>query len=97
MVEQDAFERILGSLYDAMLDGSGWTATSELIDGACDLKGNALAVGEGPLEDIRLSFVGMCYRGQRRIDWEREYVEAYYPTDERIPVCCNRRSVGYCI
>ena len=90
MVEQSAFERILESLYDAMLDGSGWPATSALIDEACGLKGNALAVGEGPLEDIRLSFVGMCYRGRRRIDWEREYVEAYFPTDERIPRLLQR-------
>ena len=77
MVEQDAFEGILESLYDAMLDGSGRAATSASIDEACRLKGNALAVGEGPSQSIRLSFVGRCYREQRRDDWEREYVGAY--------------------
>ena len=35
MSDQDAFERILGSLHEAMLDDSHWPATSALIDEAC--------------------------------------------------------------
>ena len=34
MSEQDAFERILASLYDAMLDDRHWPVTSALIDEA---------------------------------------------------------------
>ena len=44
---QDAFERILASLYGAMLDDVHWPATTALIDEACGLTSNALLVGEG--------------------------------------------------
>ena len=85
MNEPDAFERILASLYDAMLDDTHWPATSALIDEACGLTGNALLVGEGPKHDIRVLPVGLYYRGQRREDLERDYVENYHPIDERVP------------
>ena len=85
MSDQDAFERILASLYDAMLDDVHWPATSALIDEACGLTGNALMVGEGPKDDIRALFVGLYYRGQRRTDLEREYLEVYHPINEAIP------------
>ena len=84
MSGQDAFERILASLYEAMLDDRHWPATSALIDEACGLTGNTLMVGEGPQDDIRARFVGLYYRGQRREDLEREYLEVYHPIDERV-------------
>ena len=52
---------------------------------ACGLAGNALLIGEGPEDDIRVGFVGLYYRGQRRRDLEREYLEVYHPIDERVP------------
>ena len=73
--EQSAFERIVASLHDAMLDDSHWPATSALIDEACDLTGNALLVPEGPPDDLRVLFVWLYYRGQRRLDLEREYLD----------------------
>ena len=85
MKNPDAFERILASLYDAMLDDTRWPATSALIDEACGLTGNALLVGEGPKDDIRALFVGFYRRGQRHEDMEREYLEVYHPLDERVP------------
>ena len=85
MSEQNAFERILASLYDAMLDDTRWPATSALIDEACGLTGNGLMVGEGPKDDVRALFVGLYYRGQRREDLEREYLENYHSIDERVP------------
>ena len=85
MSDQDAFERILASLYDAMLDDAHWPATSALIDEACGMKGNALGIGEGPKNDIRVLCVGFYYRGQRHVDLEREYLEVYHPIDERVP------------
>jgi DNA-binding CsgD family transcriptional regulator/PAS domain-containing protein len=85
MGDQDAFERILTSLYDAMLDDSYWPATSTLIDEACGMQGNALLVGEGPKTDIRVHFVGMYSRGERWEDAEREYLEVYHPIDEHVP------------
>ena len=85
MSEPRAFERIMASLYDAMLDDTHWPATSALIDKACGIVGNALLVGEGPQDDIRVLFVGLYYRGRRRTDLEREYLELYHPIDERVP------------
>ena len=71
MSDHDAFARILGSLYDAMLDDRHWPATSALIDEACGITGNTLLVGEGPKDDIRVLFVGLYYHGQRHLmnDW----------------------------
>ena len=85
MNNQDAFERILESLYDAMLDETRWPATSALIDEACGITGNGLMVAEGPKNDVRGLFVGLYYRGQRREDLEREYLEHYHAIDERVP------------
>ena len=85
MSDQDAFERIVASLHDATLDDTRWPATSALIDEACGLRGNGLMVGEGPKDDVRAVFVGAYCRGQRREDVEREYLEDYHPTDERVP------------
>ena len=85
MNSQDAFERILASLYDARLDETRWPATSALIDAACGLTGNGLMVGEGPPDDVRALFIGLYSRGQRREDLEREYLENYHSIDERVP------------
>ena len=58
MSGHDAFERILASLHEAMLDDVHWPTTTALIDEACGLTGNALLVPEGPPDDIRVLFVG---------------------------------------
>ena len=63
MDEQDAFQRIMASLYGAMLDDAGWPATSALIDEACGVTGNTIMVGEGPKDDLRALFVGAYCRG----------------------------------
>ena len=85
MSDQDAFERTLAALHDAMLDESQWPATSALIDAACGMQANGLLVGAGPPDDIQALFVGLYYRGQRRADWEREWLERYHPLDECVP------------
>ena len=85
MRDQDALERILASLHDAMLDDTLWPATSALIDETCDTVGNALLVTEGLQDNVRVTFAGLYYRGERRDDWAREYLERYHPIDERIP------------
>jgi len=82
MSDQDVFERILASLHEAMLDDTAWPATSALIDEACGTVGNALLVGEGPLQS---DCVGLYYRGQRREDWEREWLDVYQPINEFAP------------
>ena len=85
MSDEDVCQRVMASLSDAKLDDTHWPATPALIDEACGITGNCLAVGEGPGDDLRDLCVGLYYRGQRREDLEREYLEDYYPTDERIP------------
>ena len=56
MSGHDAFERILTSLHEAMLDDVHWPTTTALIDEACGLTSNALLVGEGPKDDLRVLF-----------------------------------------
>ena len=85
MSDQDAFERILTALHDATLDDALWPAASALIDDACGLHGNALAVGEGPTDAIRIISVGFYFRGHRREALEREYLTLYHPIDECVP------------
>ena len=85
MSGHDAFERILTSLHEAMFGDVHWPTTTALIDEACGLTSNALLVGEGPKDDLRVLFVGLYDRGQRREDLERKYLEVYHPIDERVP------------
>ena len=81
----DALARILVSMHDAMLDDTRWPGVSALIDETCGLTGNDLIVREGPQDDVRVLFVGAYCRGRRREDQERDYLENYYPIDERVP------------
>ena len=85
MSDQDAFERVLASLYDAMLDDTEWPAVSGLIDEVCGASGNGMIVEEAPENDFHAHFVGLYYRGERRTDLEREYFEVYRPLDEQVP------------
>ena len=85
MSDQDAFERTLSSLYDAMLDDTHWPTVSLLMDEACGIQGNSLLVGTGSQDDLEAFTTGMYYRGQRDTDVERDYFDTYYPIDERVP------------
>ena len=85
MSDQDRFERVLVSLHDAMLDDTLWPATAALIDEACGMVGNALLIRDGLGDDGRVLHAGVYYRGERREDWERVYLEDYYPINESIP------------
>ena len=85
MSDQDAFEHIVAALHEATLDETRWPTTSALIDEACGLQGNALVVVEGLPDDVRLVSAGLYYRGERRADLEREYIERYHHIDESIP------------
>ena len=85
MSGQDAFERTLGAMYDALLDDARWPAASALIDEACGIRGNDLFVAEGPKDDVRDLFVGIYRRGQRREDLECDYLANYFAIDESVP------------
>ena len=45
-------------------------------------QGNTLLVGAGPPDALRISFVGLYFRGERRPDLEQEYLSVYHPIDE---------------
>ncbi len=86
MSRQELFNRILESLHQAALDDALWPAASGLIDEAFGSEGNLLATGDGAVQaDIELFFVRFCYRGDRREDFERLYLETYYALDEAVP------------
>ena len=86
MNQQRAFEQILASLYEAMLDDAHWPRTSALIDEACGAKGNLLVFGEEVSQNEIDTFVARaCYRGVRDREAEREYCEEYQAVDEQLP------------
>ncbi len=84
MNPDDAFARILASLHEAALDDARWPAASARIDEACGIVGSALVVGEAAGADASVHFARFFYRGERRPDLEREYFDAYYPSDTGI-------------
>ena len=85
MSERDAFDRLLAALHKASLDPDLWPATSALIDEAVGMGGSALLITQGTEEDARVLFTAAYYRGQRRQDLERDYLENYHAWDERVP------------
>lgn len=86
MNERDAFDRILASLHEAMLDDAHWLPTSALIDDACRTKGNMLTFAEGQThDDVEIFYIRFCFRGEHHKELEREYFTHYFPWDERIP------------
>ena len=86
MTHQDAFEGIVASINEAMLDDARWPDTSAQIDEACGAKCNALVFGDCPQEDKLEVFFGKYYQhGEDRSEWGKEYFQLYHPTDERLP------------
>ena len=85
MNERDAFQRLLVSLHEAVLNPDLWPTTSALIDEAVAVKGNALLIAQSVAPDAPILFAAGYYRGERRPDLERQYVEDYHPWDERVP------------
>ena len=84
MSQADAFDRILASLHDSALDDAGWPATFALIDDATRTMGSWLSFAKGrPQVDVEIFFVRLSYHGQRHEELEREYLNDYYPVDER--------------
>ncbi len=78
---QEQFDRIVASLYEAMLDDSLWPSAAALIDEAVGMRGNHLVVAEGP----NFLFQQLTYRGERREELERWFAEYAAARDPRIP------------
>ena len=81
----ETFAGVLSALHDAALDGTLWPAASARIDDALGTMGSTLLVGEGPKDDVRILFAASYWRGERRQELEREYLQNYHPWDERVP------------
>ena len=84
MNEGDAFARILSSLHEATFDPDLWPTTSALIDEVLGTKGNALLIAASVERESPMLFAAGYYRGERRPELEREYLEDYHPWDERV-------------
>ena len=85
MNPDDAFERILASLYKAALDDAGWSAATCLIEETLDASGSSLSVVEGSDDDVRIHFSRFLRRGDSYQDVMREYFTVYHPHDEAMP------------
>ena len=83
---EDQYHRILAALHEACFDDALWPAAAALIDEACGTKGNMLVVGDGHAhDDVSIFFSRLCFRGERREAWERDFFERFHHIDERIP------------
>ena len=85
MTQQVAFHRVLASLQEAALDDRHWPVASALIDDACGATGNSLVVVEGVGSNAQVFLGKLFYRGQPGDEILRDYLEHYYPRDERPP------------
>ena len=85
MSGRDSFEQILAALHDGALDPAGWTVAAGLLDDALGVHGSTLACGDGKSEeDFRLYFMWTCVHGERRLDLERLWLEAYLLADQSV-------------
>ncbi len=84
MANQEQYERIVAALQDAALDDCQWPRATALIDTACEMDSSHVGIFTGPRISGYL-FVLMYHQGEPMEECEREYVEDYYPRDERIP------------
>ena len=88
MNPDDAFERILASLYEAALDDTRWSAATLLIEEALDASGTAIGVVEVGDDDVlnaRVHFARFLRRGESVQDLMHEYFTVYHPIDEAMP------------
>ena len=86
MSQQDKFDRVVAALHEAMLGDAHWQAASTLIDDACGTKGSHLIVVDGHTRNRpEWLFDRLYYHGESRADLAQEYVEDFFPIDERIP------------
>ena len=64
MNPDDYFESCLEALYEAALDDVRWPAATALIEEAVGASANALIVGEGLDDDVRIHFARFLERGE---------------------------------
>ena len=79
------FKAVIASLHAAMLDETALPEATRLIEEVCGMTCSGLLVGGGPARDRAVRFIGLHSRGQRLREVEHEYLDCYYPIDERVP------------
>ena len=80
MNPDDAYDRIVASLYRSARDDAHWSVASALIEEVSGAVGNFLLVGEGSVYE-RVDFARLLYRGEDRRDMAQEYFETWFPDD----------------
>ena len=88
MRQRDAFERVVATLHEAVLDPSVLERAFVLIEQSIGVHGTTTALGQGESsDDVQIHSLRCYVGGQRRPDMERDYLEDYYPWDEKISRC----------
>ena len=76
----------MASLREAQLDDTRWPAASALVDDACGMMGNHLAIIRGDNRNSAEFLFGKLYkRGEPDEELEQLYIRDYFAIDERIP------------
>ena len=85
MRTQDPFDRTLALLHEATLDDTRWLDAACQLNETCRTRGSALVLVDGcSPADMECCFIRFALNGQRREDWERKYLEDYFPWDPRV-------------
>ena len=86
MSQQDKFDRVVASLHEAMLGDAHWQTAAALIDDACGTVGNHLVIVDSHARNRpEWLFDQLNHREQSGEELSQEYVENFFPIDERIP------------
>ena len=85
MTAQDSLDHTLALLHEAALDDARWCDAARQLHETCRSRGSVLTLLDwhSP-EDVEILFGRFWLDGTRREDWERRYVEHYFPSDPRV-------------
>ena len=83
---KDQFDGVVRALAEAQLDDARWPDASRLVDDACGLLGNHLAIVRGrSRQDAEFLFGRLYVHGEPNDELESTYVNNYFAVDERVP------------
>lgn len=86
MSQQDKFDYAVAALHAAMLGDAHWREASTLINDACGMAGVHLVIVDGHSRNgPEWIFDQFYYRGELADELAKEYMENFFPQDERIP------------
>ena len=85
MRTQDSLDRALALLHEAALDDGRWFDAARQLHETCGTRGSALTLVDWhSADDVEVLFGRFWLNGRRRKDWERRYLERYFPWDPRV-------------